>query len=399
MKHDVFISYSRQDSHVADTICRLLDAGGYSYWRESKNIHSGVNFVDKIVEAIEESSVYLPIISSSYCSSSFSHKELLFALNKHKAILPVSIDGAVPARYMYLLHNYQSICLDGLSESLLIKELYPSLDALLGRENKSLTNVAKIELESKIDNLKGYRPHQVDVDVFISYRRLDGQHFARNIMQGLKLSGYPKVFFDFHAVREGDFPTQIIDAIYSCKDFLLVLTPLALKNCAQPDDWVAKEIRAALKYGCKITPIVIENTFQDFPKDFPRDLWPIKNLQFHKILVDEYFEHTIEELSRKLKTVADPTAGGFDSVLQDEENQYKSSVENKVYYKVKVNRKARLYIDDVYCQDLEGGQLYKLERSPRGEFLRRIEDYNDLSIKQEAVIDLVRDKVDIVTLP
>ncbi|MDR0865420.1 MAG: toll/interleukin-1 receptor domain-containing protein [Candidatus Symbiothrix sp.] len=52
MGHDVFISYSRRDTKVADEICKVLDEAGISYWIDRGGITSGEAFHAVIVQAI-----------------------------------------------------------------------------------------------------------------------------------------------------------------------------------------------------------------------------------------------------------------------------------------------------------------------------------------------------------
>ena len=214
-------------------------------------------------------------------------------------------------------------------------------------------------------------------------------------MQGLKIMGYPKVFFDFNSLRDGVFNTQIIDAIYSCNDFILLISPLALKNCSREGDWVAKEIRLALKYNKKIIPVVIEDTFNGWPEDFPKDLSPIKEIHLHKLLMDEYFEDSINKLTARLITTASANKPDI-SELQDNINTGPSKIDT-VFYKIKVDKKCRLFIDDEEIQILEASKLAKIPLS-KGEYLCKVVDYNNENIFKESVVALNYDKVDLISL-
>ena len=76
---------------------------------------------------------------------------------------------------------------------------------------------------SDVYELDNYQPNNDGTNIFISYRRKDGQSDARMIELGLGKLGYKNVFFDYKSVREGKFNKKIINAIYSCQDFILVL--------------------------------------------------------------------------------------------------------------------------------------------------------------------------------
>lgn len=150
--------------------------------------------------------------------------------------------------------------------------------------------------------LNSYIPKQVDFDIFVSYRREDGREYARNIELALKAQGYKNVFFDYNSIQSGEFTKRIIDAIYSCNDFILVLSPKSMKRCVKNGDPVANEIRTALKYKKNIIPVTIDGKSANWPRKFPKDLEPIKGIQFHDLKTDSYFDDSIEALCSKLTT-------------------------------------------------------------------------------------------------
>lgn len=145
-----------------------------------------------------------------------------------------------------------------------------------------------------------YHPQKVEFDIFISYRRVDGREHARNIQLALKGHGYKRIFFDYDSIQKGEFTNRIIDAIYSCTDFILVLSPKSMKRCVKKGDPVANEIRTAVKYNKNIIPVTIDGKEVKWPRSFPEELKFIKGLQFHDHKSDSYFEHSIDELCEKL---------------------------------------------------------------------------------------------------
>lgn len=139
-------------------------------------------------------------------------------------------------------------------------------------------------------------------DIFISYRRIDGRDFARNILLALGKRGYENVFFDYSSMREGAFNQQIFTAIEHCKDFLLILSPLSMLNCSRQEDWVAIEIEKAISCGCNIIPISINEPFNNWPEDFPRKLSILKRQQMLTLRTDEYFDNSIDKLTEWLES-------------------------------------------------------------------------------------------------
>lgn len=152
---------------------------------------------------------------------------------------------------------------------------------------------------NKIDT---YVPKRVNFDIFISYRRVDGREYARNIQLGLQQRGSTfNAFFDYESIRDGKFNLQIIDAIYSSSIFILVITPLVFENCLKEDDWIMREVRTAIKYNKRIVPCVIDDpesgiVWKGWPSNLPEDVKCIEDEQVFRLKVDSYFKYSIKEL-------------------------------------------------------------------------------------------------------
>lgn len=400
--YDVFISYSRRDFAIADKIVQALNAGGFSYFRDQQGLESGSDFLQSIVNAIDRSKLFLCILSENAYASQFVKEELIYALRQKNitniVVLPVIVDNSrLPDDLSFTLSglNIREWRFEGnqYNEDLIINDVSRALGVKehISKEEKE-QNLVKAR--DRQEGTADYSPKEIDIDIFISYRRVDGRDYARNIMQALKINGYPKVFFDYNSLRDGVFNTQIIDAIYSCKDFILVISPLALKNCAKEGDWVAKEIRTALKYSKHIIPVVIEDTFKDWPNNFPKDLSAIKDIQFHKLMTDEYFEDSIDKLKTRLTTIASET-DKF-SLLQATSVPMQPTRET-VIYKIKVDKKCRLFIDDEEILVLEASRLTKVPL-PKGEYIRKIVDYEDEGTCKEDVLQLDHERAELIVL-
>lgn len=398
MNQDIYISYSIRDYETARIITNILDSGGYTYFIDIESIAVGQEFAEVITQAINSCKVFVFLFSENSYKSNFAQNELIYALNKKKEIVLIGIDfSPLPpelelepfnkALLRITQPNFKKNFLKLIGESLGNK-----VDRILSEKQEKANLEAA---EERRNGAKDYVPQKIDVDVFISYRRVDGRDYARNIMQALKIFGYPKVFFDYNSLRDGVFNTQILDAIYSCNDFILVISPLALKNCGREGDWVTKEIRMALKYKKKIVPVVIEDTFTGWPTDFPKDLSLIKDIQFHKLMTDEYFEDSIEKLAKRLVTAVSTDKKDFIGFqdLQTSEPIHKETV----FYKIKVDKKSRLMLDDEEIQVLEASKLIKVPL-PKGEYIRKIVDFEDENNYKEDVLVLEGEKAELIRL-
>lgn len=97
---------------------------------------------------------------------------------------------------------------------------------------------------------------QIERTVFISYRRTN-MPWALAVYQNLTHHGYD-VFFDYESVNSGDFEQIILANIKARAHFIVILTPSALERCENPDDWLRREIEAALDHKRNIVPLMLE---------------------------------------------------------------------------------------------------------------------------------------------
>lgn len=95
MSMDVFISYSRKDTPIADKICAALDNAKISYFIDRKGISGGAEFYKILAEAILNCKIFLYLASANSYTSKYAKKEVAFALNmRAQAIIPYIIDDA-----------------------------------------------------------------------------------------------------------------------------------------------------------------------------------------------------------------------------------------------------------------------------------------------------------------
>lgn len=333
MKYDIFISYRRDGGAQYARILEIkLQQRGYNVFLDYDELTDGV-FSDTIKTAIKESSIFMLVLSkeSMYrCvnEDDWVRQEIALAIELKKHIVPINpdkeFDGfpeSMPMALKEVVGSYQysdigfGEMLDVTVDFLVKNHLIPILGERKAKvhkdeelvtakdERKSLFSlirnlfIKEYKNESLLDN---YIPDKVDFDIFISYRRIDGRDHARNIQQALKAHGYKRIFFDYDSIQKGEFNKRIVDAIYSCTDFILMLSPKSMRRCTKNGDPVANEIRTAVKYQKNIIPVTIDGKEVKWPRSFPDDLKFIRGLQFHDHKSDSYFEHSIDELCEKL---------------------------------------------------------------------------------------------------
>lgn len=137
MKKEIFISYSRLDTTVADRICDALDKAGISYFIDRQGIGGGMEFPVVLAQAILDCELFLYLASENSYKSRFTTSEITFAFNEkeHNSILPYIIDGStLPShlRFIFSGINWRTIT-DHPVETILVDDLLH----LLGRECRS----------------------------------------------------------------------------------------------------------------------------------------------------------------------------------------------------------------------------------------------------------------------
>lgn len=102
MKHHVFISYSRKDEDSVLTIKSMLDEYGIPYWIDKEGIFSGENYKEVIVDAIEVAKVVIFVSSANSNASINVIRELGYAVQQRKTIIPILLDDAPYAKSIRL---------------------------------------------------------------------------------------------------------------------------------------------------------------------------------------------------------------------------------------------------------------------------------------------------------
>lgn len=102
MNHEVFISYSRKDKDIADYVSEVLKENCIRYWIDKEGIYSSSNYKEVIVDAIEVSKAVVFISSGNSNSSINVIREIGYAVNMKKPILPLILDDAQYAKSIRL---------------------------------------------------------------------------------------------------------------------------------------------------------------------------------------------------------------------------------------------------------------------------------------------------------
>lgn len=131
-------------------------------------------------------------------------------------------------------------------------------------------------------------------DVFISYRRKDGEAIAYLIYKDLVKSGYD-VFFDHKTLGGGDFKRNITMTIQSCNDVVVILSKSSFSDkILQENDVYRLEIESALQQNKRIVGIMLED-FKGFPEKLPESIQAVRNMNCLR-LYSGYYEAMYDRL-------------------------------------------------------------------------------------------------------
>ena len=227
MEKDIFISYSRKDTAVADRICKALDRAGISYFIDRQGLSGGSEFSDRLAHAIDGCKVFLFLASHNYYGSFYSRCEFNFAISRKCKVLPYIIDGSdIPPNFTISLSdcNWATI------------EDHP---------------VETVFIEYIRDLLNGKKEHK---DIFISYSRKDTA-VADRICKALDRAGI-SYFIDRQGIAGGmEFPELLAQAIVDCKIFLFIAS-----SNSYASDYTRNEITFAFNRKRKMLPYIIDGS-------------------------------------------------------------------------------------------------------------------------------------------
>lgn len=108
MTHDLFISYSTENSGEAVALCESIESSGVRCWIAPRNIPAGSTWPAAIASAIAESRMFVLLFSRSSAASKEVARELERAMSRKLQVLPIRLEPLAPqAEFEYYLSNTQ----------------------------------------------------------------------------------------------------------------------------------------------------------------------------------------------------------------------------------------------------------------------------------------------------
>ena len=135
MAHDVFISYAVQDRPVAEAVCAALESKHIRCWIAPRDIWPGAEWAEAVVDAIDESRIFVLVFSSSSNASRQVVREVERAMSQGTTIIPLRIDDAPLSKAMqFYIDRYH--WLDARTPPLKkhLQQLAQTIQNILGQE-------------------------------------------------------------------------------------------------------------------------------------------------------------------------------------------------------------------------------------------------------------------------
>jgi hypothetical protein len=90
---DIFLSYHKRDNEFVQKFKKSLEDSGVSVWLDSSHIRVADKLKDKIYRAIDHASYVIPVISTKSLNSDWLEREVNYAKELNKTMIPLRLDG------------------------------------------------------------------------------------------------------------------------------------------------------------------------------------------------------------------------------------------------------------------------------------------------------------------
>lgn len=268
---DVFICYDAEEKKERDQIIQALARQCITTWRHDQDITKGADYGKAIELGIEQADNFLFFLSEKSVKSTYCLRELEYAVQLNKRIVPLRMTEVPEADISESLRGLQYIdFVDNREHTDFSKDIDDILAVLRHEQSyfeehkvllaRALTWVREEKRPSfllrgfNLENAQTWlRLHekreahpptalhrefiaasvaargQLGTDVFISYSRKDGD-FARKVNRSLQEAG-KNTWFDQESISKGvDFEKELYKGIDGADNFLFIISPDSIES-------------------------------------------------------------------------------------------------------------------------------------------------------------------------
>ena len=111
--NDIFVSYSRKDSEIAEKIIDRLEEEGIECFNEPEVLYGSSDFMSPIRRVVTNSKVIVYLSSQNSNASSYVKGAVGYAFKRNKPVIPVLLDSTVYPRILQAkLDNIETISME-----------------------------------------------------------------------------------------------------------------------------------------------------------------------------------------------------------------------------------------------------------------------------------------------
>jgi hypothetical protein len=126
----IFISYSRRDTQIVDSIAQAMMDSGLEIWIDRQDIQAGNTWRVQIVQAIDTCDAFVLMLSPSSAASDNVRKEIDLAQDSGRTIFPIMLERVrLPAEIRYQLAGLQFIDVQMLGLETAVRQLINTVSA------------------------------------------------------------------------------------------------------------------------------------------------------------------------------------------------------------------------------------------------------------------------------
>ncbi|MDW7694815.1 TIR domain-containing protein [Flammeovirgaceae bacterium SG7u.111] len=293
---NMFISHPTGNVEIREKVEKSLARNGITTWTHLRDIQSGEDAEQATLTGIEQADNFLFFISKESIVSENCLRELNYAFQLNKRIIPLLIEEVAANEFPDLLKGLS--CID-FTNNVALDDFEKDIDQILkvinedGRyfekhkillaqalkwqrqkhntsillrgfnlqnakvwlgQGKQKGKYAPTDLHEEFIKASEAHDGEMDIEVFIAYSRKDGD-FARKLNAELELNG-KTTWFDQDSIAEGaDFEEEIKKGIASADNFLFIISPDSVNS-----SYCIEEVAYAEKLGKRFINVMVRPT-------------------------------------------------------------------------------------------------------------------------------------------
>lgn len=184
MSYQAFISYARADYQkgkegLVSQVKKQLEEYGddrLKVWFDESSIESSKDFVESIAKAIDESHIFVVVLTENSCNSDWVFRELCYAVDKRMPIVPIKAIEEFPQKIKLILGATEHID-HFATPSVTLQRFKSTVDSLLGQlEQEDSRNAEILRLQKERDALesiiKNYEEYLVKLKAEVDEKTL-----------------------------------------------------------------------------------------------------------------------------------------------------------------------------------------------------------------------------------